>query len=112
MSSDSLIKLAREIEFRLKVEAARKKPKEPPADVKADDLTWLPEHEREYIRQMRQDVNSPFNPPRWVAEPSKWKKAKKAVKAYWDRYDNPYAVIADIYRGPMKGKVKKTKKSD
>lgn len=37
------------------------------------------------------------NPPAWVANESIWDKAKKQVKENWSEYDEPYAVVADVY---------------
>jgi hypothetical protein len=34
-----------------------------------------------------------------------WEKAKAAVKKNWDDYDQPYAVVAHVYRS-MGGKTK------
>ena len=38
-----------------------------------------------------------------------WKRAKKVVKPYWKKYDEPWAVVYDVYR-KMGGKTKKKSK--
>jgi len=38
------------------------------------------------------------NPPQWAVDPDKWAKAEEAVKPHWDEYDEPYAVVAHVYK--------------
>jgi hypothetical protein len=38
-----------------------------------------------------------------------WNRAKKVVKKYWNKYDEPWAVVYDVYR-KMGGKAKKKPK--
>lgn len=38
-----------------------------------------------------------------------WNRAKKSVKKYWNKYDEPWAVVYDVYR-KMGGKPQKKKK--
>ena len=40
-----------------------------------------------------------------------WNRAKKSVKKYWNKYDEPWAVVYDVYRkmGGKPGKKKKKK---
>lgn len=38
------------------------------------------------------------NPPSWATDPDKWAEAEKAVKPHWDEYDEPYAVVAHVYK--------------
>jgi hypothetical protein len=38
-----------------------------------------------------------------------WNRAKKTVKKYWKKYDEPWKVVVDVYR-KMGGKFKKKKK--
>jgi len=44
--------------------------------------------------------------PSWVADPSIWLRAKKAIKKYWDKYEEPYGAVVNVYR-QMGGKKKK-----
>ena len=37
------------------------------------------------------------NPPPWAEDADKWDRAVEAVKPYWDKYDEPYAVVSTIY---------------
>jgi hypothetical protein len=102
--------LGNKLEAKLDAYAAKAKAEMPEA-CKADDLDWLDEREREYIDKMGDDVESLMNPPPFVLDKDKWKKAKKAVKKYWGKYSDPYAVIMKIYRDNMGGRVKKKRKS-
>lgn len=82
-----------------------------PDEVKADDLTWLDAGERWLIQQNgTNDKYLPRNPPSIVASEKTWDKAKKSVKKYWKKYEEPWAVVYDVYR-KMGGKLKKKKKS-
>ena len=47
----------------------------------------------------------PGNPPAWVANESIWDKAKAQVKKNWNSYDEPWAIVADVYE-KMGGKKK------
>lgn len=44
--------------------------------------------------------------PSWVADPSIWLRAKKAIKKYWNKYEEPYGAVVNVYR-QMGGKKKK-----
>lgn len=76
-----------------------------PADKKASDFSPA---EREFI-------NSIANPDENQAQDENelddkiWKRAKKSVKKYWNKYDEPWAVVYDVYR-KMGGKPAKKKK--
>lgn len=76
-----------------------------PADKKVSDFS--PE-EASFIKSLSkkddnqaQDVND--------IDEKVWKRAKKAVKKYWGKYKEPWAVVYDVYR-KMGGKAKKKKK--
>lgn len=45
------------------------------------------------------------NPPAWAADEGKWEKAKKAVEPNWESYEQPWAVVATIYKN-MGGELK------
>lgn len=45
------------------------------------------------------------NPPAWIEDEATWERAKKAVEPKWSEYDEPYAVVAHVYRS-MGGTVK------
>lgn len=107
--TEKLTKLAEKIEGKLWIEAAKVKA-EAPENAKADDLTWLPEKERALIKINGKDAHYwPSNPPASISSEKIWDKAKKAVKKYWKKYDEPWAVVFDVYR-KMGGKTKKGKK--
>lgn len=38
------------------------------------------------------------NPPSWVKDEDTWQEAKDQVEPYWDRYDDPWAVVAYVYK--------------
>jgi hypothetical protein len=111
MATDSLIKLAKTLEFQLRIEAARKAKKEPPPNVKAEDIKELTEDERELLRMNgTREKFLPHNPPSW-AEKRGWDRAKKIVKKYWSHYKDPWSTVADLYfkLGYKKKKSKKSK---
>ena len=87
---------------------------EEPQDVKAKDLDWIDEETRKEIRENgKKEEYIPFdkshNPPGAIASEKTWNRAKKAVKKYWKGYEEPWAVVYDVYR-KMGGKPKKKKK--
>ena len=75
----------------------------------AKDLDFLDADEKGYVEKMGKDMDSPMNPPPFVADKKVWQKAKKVTKKYWKKYDEPYAVVLDVYKN-MGGKIKKKKK--
>lgn len=44
------------------------------------------------------DAERDGNPPEWVADEATWEKAVAAVKPKWDDYEEPYAVVAHVYK--------------
>lgn len=48
--------------------------------------------------RLAKGVTEKNNPPKWVADKATWVKAKKAVQPKWDDYDEPYAVVATVYK--------------
>jgi hypothetical protein len=84
-----------------------------PPDVKAKDLDWIDEQTRqEIIENGKSEEYIPFdkshNPPSMIASEKTWKRAKKAVKPYWKKYKEPWAVVMDVY-SKMGGKPKRKK---
>lgn len=43
-------------------------------------------------------ANPQHNPPVWVRDEVIWANAKQAVRPYWERYHDPYAVVTEVYR--------------
>lgn len=78
-------------------------------DVRAGDLDFLDADEQDYVARMGRGVDSPLNPPPFVADKKIWQKAKKAVKKYWRKYSEPYATVVHVYE-QMGGKIRKQKK--
>jgi len=77
-----------------------------PTDKKASDFS--PE-EASFIKSLSKKDNNPAQDENLIDEKT-WKRAKKAVKKYWKGYDEPWAVVYDVYR-KMGGKpAKKSKK--
>jgi len=81
-----------------------------------------PEHDLKHLHQLdKEDIDQLIgwgtapevvgNPPKWAADPKIWARAKKAIKPYWSKYKQPYKVVADLYLGNFKGRIKKKKKS-
>ena len=81
-----------------------------PKDVKSKDITWITPEEHRLIKENGTNpVFLPHNPPSSVANEAIWNKAKKAVKKHWKKYDEPWAVVYDVYY-KMGGKKKKKDK--
>lgn len=81
-----------------------------PEDKKAEDIKWITEEERHLIKENGTSPTfKPHNPPGSIASEKTWDKAKKAVKKYWKKYDEPWAVVYHVYRN-MGGKPKKKSK--
>ncbi len=38
------------------------------------------------------------NPPSWVTDEEAWERAYESVEPYWERYDEPWAVVAFVYK--------------
>ena len=85
-----------------------------PKDVKAKDLDWIDEQSRqEILDNGKSEEYIPFdkshNPPSTIRSEKIWDRAKKSVKKYWKKYDEPWAVVYDVYK-KMGGKPKKKSK--
>lgn len=81
-----------------------------PEDKKAEDIKWITKEERQAIKDCGTNPTlKPHNPPGSIASEKTWDKAKKAVKKYWKKYDEPWAVVYHVYRN-MGGKPKKKSK--
>lgn len=111
MSIERLCELADE--FMVKI-AAHNYEESPPPNVKADDLDWIDDETRREIKENgKKEEYKPFdkahNPPGAIASEKTWDKAKKAVKKYWKKYDEPWAVVYHVYKN-MGGKPKKKSK--
>lgn len=85
---------------------------QPPENVKASDIDWVDPETQQTIRDNgKNDKYLPHNPPGAIADEKIWDRAKKVVKKYWKKYEEPWAVVYDVYR-KMGGKPKKKKKSN
>src|SRR5574337_1299641 len=81
-----------------------------PTNIKTEDVDWITPEERTLIKENGTDPTfKPHNPPASISSEKTWDKAKKAVKKYWKKYDEPWAVVYDVYR-KMGGKPKKKSK--
>jgi hypothetical protein len=69
-------------------------PETAPSDVHSADLE---EPMRSYAAAGGKATTRPDNPPAWVADEGTWERAKEAVRKYWDRYDEPWAVVSHVY---------------
>jgi hypothetical protein len=78
-----------------------------PADKKASDFS--PEEEAFINSLSKKDNNQTQDVNDVHVDEKTWKRAKKAVKKYWKGYDEPWAVVYDVYK-KMGGKTKKKKK--
>lgn len=111
MSFQKLAELADE--FIIKI-AEHKYENEAPPDVRADDLDWLDEQTRAEIKfngtsPEYQPFDKTHNPPGIIGSEKTWDRAKKAVKKYWKKYKEPWAVTMYVYQR-MGGKSKKKSK--
>lgn len=81
-----------------------------PTDKKASDFS--PE-EASFIKSLSKQDNNQAQDVNLIDEKT-WKRAKKAVKKYWKGYDEPWAVVYDVYRkmGGKPAKKSKKKKSE
>lgn len=96
-------------EFVIKVAEHHYEDHEPEA-CKAEDIKWVDEETRKEIKNNGTNPTyKPHNPPGQIASEKTWDRAKKAVKKYWKKYDEPWAVVYDVYR-KMGGKPKKKSK--
>lgn len=78
-----------------------------PADKKASDFG--PE-EASFIKSVSKKDNNPAQDEGNAIDEKTWKRAKKTVKKYWNKYDEPWAVVYDVYRKMGGGKPKKKSK--
>lgn len=76
-----------------------------PADKKASDFS---PDERDFINSIAKKDNNQAQDANDLDEKI-WNRAKKTVKKYWKKYDEPWAVVYDVYR-KMGGKPQKKKK--
>jgi hypothetical protein len=112
MSLDRIAELAELFQIKL---AEQEYSDHKPEDVKVGDLDWIDEQTRAEIRENgKKEEYLPFdkdhNPPGIIADEKTWKRAKKAVKPYWRKYETPWAVVFDIYKNKMHGKIRKRTK--
>lgn len=76
--------------------------KEAPANKKASDFN---SEEESFINSLSGHDDNQAKDENKIDEKI-WKRAKKVVKKYWKNYDEPWAVVYDVYR-KMGGKAKK-----
>ena len=102
MSFEKVAELAEE--FTIKI-AEQQYADKAPADKKASDFS--PE-EASFIRSVAKQDNNQAADENEIDE-KVWKKAKKAVKKYWKKYEEPWAVVYHVYSRMGGKKVKKKK---
>ena len=64
--------------------------------------------DRNLAEFIRKNYDSKHNPASWVQDEAKWERAKEAVDPEGDgadKYDEPYAVVAAVYKR-MGGRIK------
>ena len=103
MSLEKVAALAEE--FVIKIAEYQLSDKAPDAK-KASDFS--PEEEA-FINSLSKKDNNQVQDKNNLDE-KVWNRAKKAVKKYWKGYEEPWAVVYDVYR-KMGGKAKKKNKS-
>jgi hypothetical protein len=72
---------------------------------KSPDISWLEEKHQKELKDLKKAPEMKHNPPEWVKSEPTWDKAKAEVKKDWNKYDEPWAVVADVY-GKMGGEKK------
>ena len=77
--------------------------KRPTSSVTTRQLAALPKAWQDWCTRSS-DVNRADNPPQWVTDERAWNRAKTIVKPKWGDYDEPYAVVATIYRNIVESK--------
>lgn len=114
MSYEKVAELAEE--FMIKI-AEYQYADSPPPDVKLEDLEGLDDQTRAEIKfndKHKNEEYQPFdkahNPPGAIDSEKTWNRAKKAVKPYFKKYKEPWAVTMYVYQQMHKGKKKKSKK--
>lgn len=126
MSLEKMTELAEKFTIKL---AEHQYEEQAPEDVKASDIIGISQEELNFINKMA-DIHylipkkpslkersqlkghGPSNllvDDNAVVDEKIWQRAKKVVKKYWNKYDEPWAVVYDVYR-KMGGKSKKSKK--
>lgn len=103
MSFAKVAELAEKFQIKL---AENKYENEAPPAKKASDFS--PE-EASFIRSVAKQDNNAAMDENDIDE-KVWKKAKKAVKKYWKKYDEPWAVVYHVYKNMGGKKAKKKKK--
>lgn len=76
----------------------------PAGDAPRDGMLGLPDQVQRWAAKSK-DFNRKDNPASWVGDEDIWEKAKAAVEPDWDKYDEPYAVVASVYQ-KMGGTIK------
>lgn len=76
-----------------------------PADKKASDFSPA---EQDFINSMAGKDNNKVQDQNDLDQKI-WNRAKKTVKKYWKKYEEPWAVVYDVYR-KMGGKSQKKSK--
>lgn len=102
MSFEKIAELAKEFAIKL---AEKQYDESAPAAKKASDFS--PE-EQSFIKGLSKADNNQAQDSNDIDEKT-WKRAKKVVKPYWKKYDEPWAVVYDVYR-KMGGKPNKKSK--
>jgi len=59
----------------------------------------------EDLMSRMEDFEEDENPPAWVASEATWDRAKAATEKKWDEYEDPWAVVAHVYK-QMGGEIK------
>lgn len=111
MSFKKIAELADEFAIKL---VERQYEEQAPDDVKANDLDALAAADIAALSLKERSQMKGHGPSNLLADDNEvdekiWQRAKKTVKKYWNKYDEPWAVVYDVYR-KMGGKSKKKSK--
>lgn len=104
MSFEKVAKLADEFVIKL---AEHYYDNHEPQDVKPHELDWLDETIKQELLANKDNEEYISSDIQSVDDEKTWKRAKKAIKPYWKKYENPWAIVYSVYQKMLKGKKKK-----
>ena len=67
------------------------------------------EFKRRYRQKKRASESFTKNPPSWATDAEAWERAEAAVWPRWEDYDEPYAVVAFVYKRIVAAKERKAR---
>jgi hypothetical protein len=86
--------------YEVEVEGVSARPDDNPGEEPSLEAVYaeLRRREDEQMQSWGTAYPRPDNPPKWVDDKATWQRAKAQVQPYWSAYDQPWAVVATVYR--------------